>query len=475
MGDRDPEQDDFVLTENLPGSLEFNGNASWADVTVAIVDFEPLTANVDVISTEWTFRYRDGSEDILEVDMTESNATSCRFYYNLGLVNIYTISAAYSATGPGTFLFAMIRIIAPEGVLEQDSSINTFDREWDLKRLDFSDGEFEYVVDDQDNAVVFLPAAYAHSHIQCKNTGEYFTVYVGPMSFELSTFSGLLIMNDPIDDLIDSHLSHWKRTRWQLQECDAYLYRRDDLFGFKDTSVETEIYWRFVGDRDLTSVFMSREEWERDIAYRKDVIASTEGATFGFPTEANPRHWNPDFWSDWRPYVRSDRNSEDAVEDIFLFPAEYSMECSCATLSVSLHAISTAWKGTVTLTDLVDHYPYDFAMKYLNHYWRPERYQWIPGDAGYITNMQWDGNPNHLGWNIIYVGLDGNNGCFETDEGAFLNTALFWAHTSQDAQHPLNRRTLAELEAIVMTWHNVGVLGEAKTSPRRTYLFQPLP
>ena len=74
MGDRDPDTGDSLLTETSLDSLEFTGVASWANVTVSLVDFQALTSAVDTIHTEWIFHYRDGSEGLLQVQMTETLA-----------------------------------------------------------------------------------------------------------------------------------------------------------------------------------------------------------------------------------------------------------------------------------------------------------------------------------------------------------------------------------------------------------------
>jgi len=46
--------------------------------------------------------------------------------------------------------------------------VETMDRDWKLRRKDFGDGEYLYLVDEQDKAVVFNPSANAHTHFQTK-------------------------------------------------------------------------------------------------------------------------------------------------------------------------------------------------------------------------------------------------------------------------------------------------------------------
>jgi len=469
MGDRDPEQDDFVLTENLPGSLEFNGNASWADVTVALVDFQALTTNIDTISTEWTFRYRDGSEDILEVDMTESDATSGRFYYDLGLVNIYTISAAYSATGPGTFLPAMIRIIAPEGVLEQESSISTFDSDWDLKRLDFGDGECEYVVDDEENAVVFLPAEYAQTHIQCKPISEEWdpilTINGKQVHLIIPEEVGLLVANDKVGDILVARLTNLdvpqgidpnRFPRW-LKGVPAYLYKPKEgtQLGHRDDTIETEIYWRFVGTPDAITIFSSRTAMVRDVSYRLAVIRAARTAPFSY----GAANFNKKYWIDNWGKVKQGAASV-AIGNTWKLPGQpgyyqYRMRCESAGTFVILHAAAD------TLADFderVQDTPRANALVLFEDYYSSNGYsekavvalqplsveertswanqvnmhansaKWVPGDAGYIKNTFPTPALGNEGENVIYLGASENEdrGLFTLDNAQFRENAYMW-------------------------------------------------
>ena len=206
VGSREPSvEDDFPMDETQAASLVFNCDTSWADATVELVDFTGLTAQVDVIDAEWTFTYPDGTVDVLPVEMTETAAESCRFTYDLGVANIYSVSVSHMSTGEGTFLPFLLRINAPEGVVTEETEVNTFDRDWSLNRLDFGHGEREYVVDDQEDAVVFLPAAYAESHIQCLKLQERFRVAIKKNNgndeiclVALPKFAGLFVIGDDV-------------------------------------------------------------------------------------------------------------------------------------------------------------------------------------------------------------------------------------------------------------------------------------
>jgi len=304
MGDRDPEPDDFPLAENPSTPLEFNGNASWADVTVSLVDFQPLTSAIDTIDTEWTFRYRDGSEGLLQVEMTETAAESCRFTYDLGVENIYTISGGHIGTGPGTFLPAMIRIHAPLDVLGKDARVNTFDRDWELKRLDFGDGTCYYVVDDQEKAVVFLPAAYAQTHIQCKPVhGKWepsLDINGKKVYLLIPEEVGLIVLNDKVGQTVASKLTNVDVPEgpgkdpnpppsW-LKGVPAYIYKpkKGSVLGHKDNNLDTEIYWRYVGTPDTITIFRSGPGLTADVNHRQKVVYEARQAFFEFGPEKLP-------------------------------------------------------------------------------------------------------------------------------------------------------------------------------------------
>ena len=455
MGDRDPEQDDFVLAENFPSSLEFNGNASWADVTVAIVDFEPLTANVDVISTEWTFRYRDGSEDMLEVNMTESGATSCRFSYDLGVENIYAISSSYSATSPGTFLPFMIRISAPEDVLDSEVAVNTLDRDWDLRRMEYGGLEHEYVVDDQQNPVVFLPAVYAQTHIQCKPIkGSWEPVIrLGNewISLKMPEYVGMFVVNDCVDDTISPRLDNVTlhnalNFRGQL----AFYYRPipGAVLQPKNNEIETEILWRYVGTDDTVVDFQSALGLQNDINYRTTAISKC--LLIAFPLGEPLR--NPAFWELPDKVLGEPPHASAAIRDMWDAKAYklYRTGCTAATIySCLCAAIDIVGEGPFDATlgklpleaygNVIGHayfdngYPGDGPIQQAeadainNH---ANSAKWIPGDWGYIRNCHPAPGGFLQGENIIYLGASasGVTGLFTKDKAQFMAQAYFWGH-----------------------------------------------
>jgi hypothetical protein len=86
------------------------------------------------------------------------------------------------STDPGTFLPTLLRIDAPDFALSSgDTVIHAFGRTWAIQRMNFGDGDFWYAVDSHQNATVFLPAAYAHSHIQTQRI---------PISFDAEIIKG---------------------------------------------------------------------------------------------------------------------------------------------------------------------------------------------------------------------------------------------------------------------------------------------
>ncbi|HET6456166.1 MAG TPA: hypothetical protein VFI02_17310 [Armatimonadota bacterium] len=478
MGDRDPDTGDSLLTETSLDSLEFTGVASWANVTVSLVDFQALTSAVDTIHTEWIFHYRDGSEGLLQVQMTETAAESCRFTYDLGEESIYTVSAGHIGTGPGTFLPAMIRIHAPLDVLGEDARVNTFDRDWELKNLDFRGGACYYVVDDQEKAVVFLTAAYAQTHIQCKPLhGEWdpsLVINGKKIALLIPEEVGLIVLYDRVGDLITQHLDNVNvpdgddrnpKPRW-MKGVPAYIYQPKDgaeLVPLSST-VETEIYWRYVGTSDTIIDFRSREGLVRDIAWRLNMI---DGATTGLFSFAGMR-FNRVFW-DWKPFrngfipaVRDGKTAIEAVADAWVHPAEYAMYCLDGAKFVFFYAASrNDAMGSARFNAMVGNSPYEHVTEMRERSGVPNGYEkdtinviweasvqqrtaiaaainnhsnnakWIPGDWGYIRNTDPNADGTGIaGENVIYLGgsADGTTGLFTQDLAAFMAGAYFWGH-----------------------------------------------
>jgi len=457
IGDRDPDlEEDFPVDETGVASLIFNANTSWADVTVELVDFTGLTAQIDVIDAEWTFLYPDGTVDVLPVEMTETAAESCRFIYDLGVENIYSVSVSHMTTGEGTFLPFLLRIDAPEDVLTEETVVNTFDRDWSLKRLDFGDGEREYVVDDQENAVVFLPAAYAESHIQCMALQGRFDAVVKKggkietCSVSLPKMAGLFVIGDDVEDEFSTVLGGYNKGEFSIAGIKSYFYGKPgegdvQRVGPDSDKVKTEIYWRYVGDGRYISLFNSGDEFKRDVEYRVKAIDLARNVSFSFPGEGDKDEWNHDLWKELevlKPRVAP----YPAVKDMFAdHPQLYSMGCAHAAGYVMLRGAYLAY-DTVKLTVdeqerdgtwVAQHWTATEPVRKIRHLinaaFIKDQAQWIPGDQGYVQNLDWTfaGNPSgsQKGINVFYLGgAEEGSGCFDRELGQFTVNSRFWCH-----------------------------------------------
>jgi len=443
MGDRNPDDGDFILSETSLNSLAFTGNTSWADVTVSLVDFQPLTSSIDTIDTEWTFRHRDGSEDALHVTMTETGAESCRFGYDLGEEDVYTVFTMRSGTDSGTFLPAIIRIHAPEGTIDENTRVNTFDRDWEVKQL--YGGCTWYVVDDQDNAVVFLPAAYAETHIQCKPLPNQFMARFrlnGEMlNFATPVRSGLVVLTEGgVDDMLSPHLAGYKGIPNHLGGRPAIVYTRDEDFDHIGDSVETEIYWRLVGDEQLVTICSGRADLDQHIKYRLAAVRYAPLALFGF--KVGIPDLNDVFWKvipDADPekvaiLVRDGRSASEALCDLFDSFEDPAMACLLGMRMVQLRAAVDTWNGNGRFDAIAADDPLRVFRTYERGYEEKRgEHRWIPGDRGYIRN------PKPLvegqeGENIIYIGGADGKGCFaEVLDGAggFAEASRFWGHGAE--------------------------------------------
>jgi len=464
IGARDPSAEDFPLVESGPNTLSFNGNTSWADSTVTLVDFQGLTAEVDTLHTQWSFLAPDGSTESYDVQMTETGAETRHFVYNLGIENVYDVSYGRSSTDSGTFLPFIVRIKAPAGVLTGDT-VNTFDRDWALKRLNYGDGEYEYVIDDQEKPVVFLPAAYAQTHIQCKPIipGQVEVCFLG-FCKKLSVLKwGLIIRgNDDISDML-SVLEGWEKRHELYKGTLSWMYTAADIeHGLTrpvSGTIQTEIHWRHVWHAKRVTIFNSREEYQDDVNHRLYAVAAARAVRYAFGKE----RFREEFWKT-HVEVAPGKSCYDAIADMFGEHAEdYSMYCTDGARYVFLRAASQV-KGRPVFDLVIQdkpsknlanvRYEYNFPRQ------APQRAtSWIPGDWGYFENP--GGDPLHAGENVIYLGGTEGQGCFEDGSG-FGAAARFWGHG-------LGELSFAEMLAEVDKWGE----NEADVTGYRWCLRQP--
>ena len=459
VGSREPSvEDDFPMDETQAASLIFNCDTSWGDATVELVDFAGLTAQIDVIDAAWTFTYPDGTVSVLNIEMTETAAESCRFTYDLGVENIYSVSVSHMSTGEGTFLPFLLRIDAPEDVLTEETVVNTFDRNWSLKRLDFGGGEREYVVDDQENAVVFLPAAYAETHIQTRKQGSDIEVVLVrggtfAVSHKVELKQGLIVLNEKVGDLLDGIITNLKLPDGNVDPepvpfgpFTAYVYEAGEGGAHNEnTELLTEILWRYVNTKDTVVMFNSRAELQRDVLYRICVIeaAMDDSIMWGdwFPTkdEAKDRP-NPEYWFEGSNCtVKEGVLTSVAIGDMFdttsPYYRKYRMRCTGAAFYLHLRGASIALGASFDLIYLPgsdEHFTH--ALRTFCERYNRAKDDWIPGDWGYVGLID-------AGQNIVYMG-----GSFLSGDD-FADEAMFWGHVP-DEGNPF--RTLSSW----LTLHN---------------------
>jgi len=481
IGARDPSAEDFPLLETGPNTLSFNGNTSWADSTVTLVDFHGLTAEVDTLHAQWSFLAPDGSSESYDVQMTETGAETRHFVYNLGIENVYDVSYGRSSTDSGTFLPFIVRIKGPAGVLTGDT-VNTFDRDWALKRLNYGDGEYEYVIDDQEKPVVFLPAAYAQTHIQCKplgamvqcnlKTGEEYAIGAK----QLKIVSGLVVMWGDVYSEVLAAIPEGDVKRYayalyvpQGGPVPTYVYMpADEHMDHNDESLRTEIIWRYVGTEDTVLIFDSPFQFETDIYYREQVVEAIQTQQIGWALRPD---FNPAYWLT-STEVRHD-DAYAAIENMWSIDEdryEYKMACLLAAAYVHYRGASmavgkTEFNRVVGQTLIVVGADGKPRLKPTLYTWQViEDAAWYPGDWGYIKNEQPNPPQGLEGENIFYLG-----GCFEEDYGIFKDSPdTFWGH-------PAGRKSLQQWLTVVEGWDGDENNSSAKLDSYRRGLRQPLP
>jgi len=170
MGELADAGSSYPLNETALGSKVFNGDCPWGDTTIDLSVAATLTNAVDTLVI--TSKFTD-PESILRTvggSFTETGAMTGTFVIGLGPIQRDAIVPSdFSSGGTGTFLPSIVRLALPAGTYtESQLAVRAFDRKWKLLNINFGDGPFAYVVDDQYKPVVFLPSKNAHTHIQTK-------------------------------------------------------------------------------------------------------------------------------------------------------------------------------------------------------------------------------------------------------------------------------------------------------------------
>jgi len=361
--------------------------------------------------------------------------------------------------------------------------------------LNYGDGDYEYVVDDQEKPTVFLPAAYAQTHIQCVSVEQMHVVVM--LNDELQEIAiprsaGLIVKDDDVSDLLTNRLTNyrdWGEKKLKGFPVYIYLFPEEGEVGHAMDNVETEIYWRYVGDVLICAFFNSRQELVNDVKFRKEVIKAAREPiefTFGSPYEKVPGRdkyvamFNESYWAS-ATTVKGGVLAYDALADYFIHGSRYRTMCGPANEVVMYRGLCrTSILGEempvrkAALQALVGSKPFttkDNPSKVFVAYANPHRHSWIPGDGGYIWNNNGTTNAD-AGENLIYLGGDRvggvDKGCFEKEEASFMDAGKFWGLVPEEYK---------PFEKTLNQWLTVAFWGQDPdvfVTRQRTYLKQPI-
>jgi hypothetical protein len=464
------------------------------------VDFPGFTGAADTIEATWTLLAADGTEEVLQVQMVETEPESNLFVYGLGVKNIFEVKCPTApATVSHTSFPVLVRIAIPEGLVTgHDVSVDVFASSWGVKLLDLGDGQFWYIVDERGMPTVFLPSAYAESSSNVKAQQERIGAIIlygrvaKPIPIgEMKMGNGLVVggdedisqVDDPaskIDDLIRStmknNLRNWEKKKIPdfLGKGPSWVYtveKGKTLEPIYDPEKEeevlrTEILWRYISNERTIAHFLSKTSLERDFEYRLFIVAAAKGATFDFvdPQAEKPRFNYPVFWKFPHDDIVSDeKTASQAIGDMWKNPSKYGVGCDDGARFCALRAASQVRNLSGAFDKAIGKDPDKYAKRVLADYYTPpgtENWKnrirltaWLPGDYGYVNNTRRNDNSAAAGENVIYLG-----GCFKKDL-TFVQEAVFWGHLGAN-----RTRTLQQ-------WINN--VSNAFVTRKRTSLLQP--
>jgi hypothetical protein len=405
----------------------------------------------------------------VRLNLTSSqNVAGCSatatFYVNT-IVPGSTEITAQADSAPGTFFPTMLRIYVPTDVLPPDTHIFAMGLYWNIDRKNFGDGEYWYAVDGKDNPVIFLPATFAEPYMQVQTLEDEFAaavVYaaaaVGPAA-KIPVETGLLVLNDditmPEDENLLKTITKYEKDQFKLGADTVYIYGPEkgkallDV-GHSDNTLDTEIKWRYVGTKDTIAFFRGRKPFVTDVTHREGVVEAARNVFFTFNGNLM---FNPTFWE--KPdLVKEGKTAFNAVEDIFETQSKYQMACLHAATYSFLRGASQAI-GADAFNTLMERKTFDNSdrLRIRMHAPNltkgqvdnnnPNNANWIPGDWGYISNVDSEENLRkqhgkawelYVGENVIYLGGekagDGNFttrlNCKAFDDNCFLQSAYFF-------------------------------------------------
>lgn len=430
-------------------------------VQVEILSSGALTSSIDSLSV----RLHYGSQH-RDIELTETGAESNHFVHSECVASC----SKFPPTAPGTFLPIAVRFPVVAMLQAGDVRIETMGRMWKLAVKNFGDGEYLYIVDDQGKAVVFNPSAYAQTHIQTKPLDLTWAFNVLKSNDELGAITlerldGLLVAGASIRNYLGDSLiaGTYVEKTIKLGSTTYYNYCPSidgngnplpvQVTGNPGTALKQEILWRYVTAENKVVIFNSFKDLERDITYRKNVVATAQNAQFAYigdgagqqPVKMNPAYWvlrkdslpGLDILTELKNNTSPIR-SYAALQDVFTNPnnsleynlSVYAVACQGGARLVTRWAIAQTL-GAQQFEGHVQGLPLargdDFVETRYVSSSEEDKAFWIPGDWGFIENKDHDpndaGQVGRDGENVIYLG-----GCYQTDPMAFLNQAPFWGH-----------------------------------------------
>lgn len=458
-----------IMTENAVDSrmFIFPQGSSNVGLKVEILSPTALTGDVDTIHVRFHSIEANGNDTFVDYDFIETGATTKQFTYSQRKATCQS----FPKTDPGFFLPIMMRLPPLDSFAAENLTVRTMDHNWRLKKINFGNGEYFYLVDDEDKAVVFNPECYAHTHIQTKAllAGQdwVFDLQRAGASIgraELENIDGLLVKGPVPDSFFRDSLEtstftierrHFEGVLWTMCHPNKPQNGTVPPVGHLtiSDSVKPEILWRFVTAKNKIVFFNNFDELKRDVDYREKVVKTARAARFAYIGDGanvpDPK-MNPVFWNvgakmnspigpvdtDLKPGV----TSYSAIENVFAFtnapnPLEYNESiyataCQPGALLVCLRAISqTSGVSRLKFESVIGPAPFTRGFDLIQQTQLNEEDStfWIPGDWGNLQNLDHNSSDSAQqgrdGENMIYLG-----GCFETELEAFKSNALFWGH-----------------------------------------------
>ena len=435
-----------IMTETAANSrvFAFPSTSSYAGFKVEVLSAQTITANTSTLTLRFHHYAADGTDKYQ--DYTLPQTASGKFVSTI----LSATCSALPKNSPGNFLPVVMRLPELECFAGANLQVNTMGRNWNVKKKNFGDGGYYYLVDDQDKAVIFNPSAYAHTHIQTKPIDGKWALMMfqnnsAIATIKLNTLQGLLvdytgendksILRSTVEEclvgstfLMDDSVKVGTKRMINITPKRAV----DDTLldvqvkGSSQRAVREEILWRYLMTPRMIVLFDSYKQLLIDLRAREFTVDAAMNARFAFADEDNPASLNleaPAFWKLKNGAVLSNANAYTALKDIWDTPQKYSFACNFASQIILLRGVSRAVEIN-SFNSFMGKKPMDQYSGIITQRNAPgSEWNWIPGDHGYIINKAGNTNPILLGENIIYLG-----GARTFNPASFKSTSRFWGH-----------------------------------------------